>query len=235
MPKTDPQAVLTLEQIKACTRVARATGPLPFALFSWMYEFGARAAEPGLQLLKDIDLANRRARPTHLKAGATKSWHVLLSGCKEALPAWMDARPAFVIQHGQKPYLFPSRVPGRCYTCRGTGIRARLMTRPDGSRYDGDHVSCHHCGETGLRWGLSRFEVHAIISKILTTAGMPNNRTHPHVLRHSIISHLLDGGVPATTIRDRVGHRNLQTTLNYAQMTDTAGIAMEKALERTRG
>lgn len=56
MPATDHQAVLEVSDIQLVMDTARRTTPKAFALTAWMYEFGARGAEPGLQLLKDVDM-----------------------------------------------------------------------------------------------------------------------------------------------------------------------------------
>jgi site-specific recombinase XerD len=37
----------------------------------------------------------------------------------------------------------------------------------------------------------------------------------PHMLRHSFVTHLLEGGTPIHIVRDLAGHRNVATTLNY--------------------
>jgi integrase/recombinase XerD len=39
-------------------------------------------------------------------------------------------------------------------------------------------------------------------------------------LLHTHAAELLDGGVSLATIRKRLGHRNLQTTLRYAEQSD---------------
>lgn len=217
----DPEAVYTIPEIQRIIATARPRGPLAFALTAWTYEFGARTAEPGLQLLRDLDLPNNRARPVHLKSGAAKSWQFLLPYCEEALPLWIAARPAMIKTPEQAPYLFPSKMPGMCYPCHGTGQRAKLL-RDGNRRFDGEKVPCHHCGATGKRWGLDRREVFNIVAPILTAAGMPKGRRHPHTLRHSIITNMLNSGVEPKVIQTRVGHRALQTTLGYVQASESA-------------
>jgi site-specific recombinase XerD len=41
-----------------------------------------------------------------------------------------------------------------------------------------------------------------------------------HQLRHSHATELINGGVSLPTIRKRLGHKNLQTTLRYAEQAD---------------
>jgi integrase len=51
-------------------------------------------------------------------------------------------------------------------------------------------------------------------------ANLPEDRRHFHVLRHSIATHLLEQGQPLEIVRDWLGHRNIQATLVYAQITN---------------
>lgn len=234
MPKVQPKAVLEPSDIRAAMRVAIARGPEEAALIAWMYEFGARAAEPGLLLLKDVDLRSRRARPTHLKSGQAQDWHSLLPYCRKRLPLWLEERGPYIQVPQQQDYMFPSGTPGRCYTCKGSGQRPVLrLDKKTGKRKNAEHIPCHHCTATGKRWGLSRFEVHNMVGSILKESGAPHH--HPHVLRHSIITHLLEGGMTATVIQDRVGHRNLSTTLGYAHATKAAAAQLESALSDVYG
>lgn len=231
MPKVPPKAVLLPADIPEVMRAAKLCGPMAAALLAWLYEFGSRASEPGLQVVDDVDLRAGRARPRHLKDGAAADWLFLLPFCREALPAWMAVRQDFVVHPQQRDLLFPSRGAGKCYACHGTGERVRLMReKKTGRRFDGDGVPCHHCNATGERWGISRAEVHAIVREVLLAAKVPEPLCYPHVLRHSIISHLLNGGMPATSVQERVGHRALASTLGYAKSIERTADEMKKAL-----
>jgi integrase/recombinase XerD len=46
-----------------------------------------------------------------------------------------------------------------------------------------------------------------------------------HQLRHSHATELINGGVSLPTIRKRLGHKNLQTTLRYAEQADETADA----------
>lgn len=229
MPRknVDPEAVYSIDEIKRIMRIARTKSPFAFALTAWCYEFGARTAEPGLQLLRDVDLANKAARPVHLKSGATKTWHFLLPFCQESLPLWLTVRKGWKLDKNQSKFLFPSHLEStRCYTCQGTGERAKLLRLEDGSRKKGRLVKCHHCGGTGKRWGLDRREVYNCLAPILRDAGMPKGRQHPHTLRHSIITHMHNAGVDIKVIQDRVGHMNIANTFRYVHATDAQRLAV---------
>jgi site-specific recombinase XerD len=55
-----------------------------------------------------------------------------------------------------------------------------------------------------------------------------------HQLRHTHATELVNGGVSLATIRKRLGHRNLQTTLRYAEQSDAAADAEVRAWRRRR-
>ena len=54
----------------------------------------------------------------------------------------------------------------------------------------------------------------------------------PHQLRHTHATELINGGVSLPTIRKRLGHKNLQTTLRYAEQSDKTGDAEIRAWRR---
>ncbi|MPY68369.1 tyrosine-type recombinase/integrase [Deinococcus sp. SDU3-2] len=56
-----------------------------------------------------------------------------------------------------------------------------------------------------------------------------------HQLRHSHATELVNGGVSLETIRKRLGHRHIQTTLRYAEVSDQTADAEMRAWRRKRG
>jgi integrase/recombinase XerD len=55
-----------------------------------------------------------------------------------------------------------------------------------------------------------------------------------HQLRHAHATELVNDGVSLATIRKRLGHKNLQTTLRYAEQADVAADAELRAWRRGR-
>ena len=46
-----------------------------------------------------------------------------------------------------------------------------------------------------------------------------NKKVHPHTLRHSYATHLLEDGVDIRIISEYLGHKSLETTLIYTHLT----------------
>jgi len=58
-----------------------------------------------------------------------------------------------------------------------------------------------------------------LIKKYCEEADIPKEKAHFHSLRHSIAVHLLDAGADIMFVRTLLGHRNIQNTMIYAQIT----------------
>ena len=56
-----------------------------------------------------------------------------------------------------------------------------------------------------------------------------------HQLRHTHATELVNAGVSLATIRKRLGHKNLQTTLRYAELSDATADAELRAWRRHSG
>jgi site-specific recombinase XerD len=102
-------------------------------------------------------------------------------------------------------------------------LRAWLRKRPaDGSDY-------LFTSQKGGR--LCRTQFFRNFQTVAESAGLPVEKRHPHVLKHSLASHLVAGNANLALIRQALGHRSISSTLLYIGTTDSqASEALQKAL-----
>jgi integrase/recombinase XerD len=67
---------------------------------------------------------------------------------------------------------------------------------------------------------LTRAGAFLILRKLADKAGLEPGRVHPHLLRHSFATHLLEGGADLRSVQEMLGHADLATTELYTHVTD---------------
>ena len=67
---------------------------------------------------------------------------------------------------------------------------------------------------------LTRAGAFLILRRLAARAGLEPERVHPHLLRHSFATHLLEGGADLRSVQEMLGHANLATTELYTHVTD---------------
>jgi type 1 fimbriae regulatory protein FimB len=78
---------------------------------------------------------------------------------------------------------------------------------------------------------LDRSQFFRIFQAVAVAAGLPAEKTHPHVLKHSLASHLVAGNVNLALIKQAMGHRSISSTMQYIGTTDgQAADAVQAAL-----
>ena len=109
-----------------------------------------------------------------------------------------------VIGKGSKARMVPF------YSAVGDDIKAYLDIRPDPS----NPVLIEN--ERGKP--ISSRAIQYMLDDAAIKAGI-NMNVHPHMLRHSFATHLLDNGADLRTVQELLGHKNLSTTQIYTHVT----------------
>ncbi|MCK4765968.1 MAG: tyrosine-type recombinase/integrase [Candidatus Aminicenantes bacterium] len=73
--------------------------------------------------------------------------------------------------------------------------------------------------------------VQRLVKQVLKKAGI-NKQAYPHSLRHSYATHLLESGVSIKLIQLLLGHKSIQTTNRYTQITQISLTALGNALNK---
>ncbi len=67
---------------------------------------------------------------------------------------------------------------------------------------------------------LTRAGAFLVVRKLAARAGLDPERVHPHLLRHSFATHLLEGGADLRSVQEMLGHADLGTTEIYTHVSD---------------
>jgi site-specific recombinase XerD len=79
---------------------------------------------------------------------------------------------------------------------------------------------------------LDRSAWNRVFKSIAEQAGLPAEKTHCHVLKHSLANHLVKGNVNLALIKQSLGHASIASTIEYLGVTDQdAAAATRKALQ----
>ena len=84
-----------------------------------------------------------------------------------------------------------------------------IIYRPKEYLFNGDRP--------GKRYSVR--SIQHLMQKALIKVGLENKNFTIHTIRHSFATHLIDNGTDLHTIKELLGHSNLQTTMKYMHLT----------------
>ena len=91
-------------------------------------------------------------------------------------------------------------------------LREWLRQRPD----DGSDFLFN--SQKGGR--LDRSQFFRLFRAIACEAGLPAEKRHPHVLKHSLASHLVSANVNLALVKQQLGHKSIGSTIRYIATSD---------------
>jgi integrase/recombinase XerD len=238
-----PVANITTEQLEQYLAELRAAGLSPATIarrvaavrsfFRHQALLGARTDNPAAEL----DLPRRRRTlPRTLSPAEAER---LVEAANGATPRALRDRALVELLYGsglrvsEAVGLHKSSVDldARLVRCTGKGSKERVV--PLGRqatealrRYlarGRPYLDSRHRPELFLNakgGGLTRAGVFLILRQLAGKAGLEAERVHPHLLRHSFATHLLEGGADLRSVQEMLGHADLATTELYTHVSD---------------
>jgi site-specific recombinase XerD len=238
-----PPATASAEQVEAWLAGLRARGQAPSSVarraaaarsfYRHLVALGQRADNPAAE----IDLPRRRRRlPRSLSLGEVER---LIDAANGTTPRSFRDRALVELLYGAG--LRVSEAVGlerggvdleaRTVRCVGKGDKERVV--PLGSqavealrRYlarGRPYLDRRHRPELFLNaqgGPLTRGGAFLILRRLAAEAGLDAERIHPHLLRHSFATHLLEGGADLRSVQEMLGHADLGTTELYTHVSD---------------
>ena len=71
-------------------------------------------------------------------------------------------------------------------------------------------------------------QVFRLFNSYAKKARLPEDKRHPHVLRHSIAVHMAEDGVPVEYVKEHLRHRKIDNTMIYFQITNKRRHQMQQ-------
>jgi len=67
---------------------------------------------------------------------------------------------------------------------------------------------------------LSRSQFYRAFRQLCERADIPEDKRHPHIVKHTVASLMAQAGMPVQVIQHRLGHKNISSTMVYVQMSN---------------
>jgi site-specific recombinase XerD len=238
-----PPATASAEQVEAWLADLRARGQAPSSVvrraaaarsfYRHLVALGQRADNPAAE----VDLPRRRRRlPRSLSLGEIER---LIDAANGTTPRSLRDRALVELLYGaglrvsEAVGLERGGVDLEAHTvrCVGKGDKERVV--PLGTRAvealrrylarGRPYLDRRHLPELFLNaqgGPLTRGGAFLILRRLAAEAGLDAERIHPHLLRHSFATHLLEGGADLRSVQEMLGHADLGTTELYTHVSD---------------
>lgn len=177
------------------------------------------------RLTVNIPLAKERARlPEYLTQEEVKRLFDAISNSKHKLMVTLlyatGMRVSELVNLKVKHFHFESKYG---WVRNGKGGKDRMFIIPERLRGELQRWIQQHnlTSESWLFKGYSSHMTTSSVREILKSARKRARITkhiHPHMLRHSFATHLIENGYAVTDVQPLLGHKNLETTLIYTHL-----------------
>ncbi len=203
--------VMTLEDIT--NLIAAADGAKPGdlrdrALLEAMYASGIRVSEAAGLGVHDVDLDAM----TMIVRGKGNKQRLVVMGepARAAITRYLREGRGALIGKARRT----RAEDGRLKMEDGTAVDG---ARPSSIVHPPPSNQALFINRNGTR--LSQRRIQLIVRKYALAAGI-DARVHPHLLRHTFATHLLDGGAELRVVQELMGHSNPNTTQIYLHVTE---------------
>ena len=203
--------VFALPFALAAVALAWRDHPVPVLTLIWILVamIAARTAAMGFNRLADrkFDALNPRTAGWELPQGRVR---VSEAVGLEKTAIDLDDRVVLVTGKGGKERIVPLGRPAAEAVRRYLALGRPHLDR----RYRPDLFLNARGG------ALTRAGAFLILRRLAEKAGLEPGRVHPHLLRHSFATHLLEGGADLRSVQEMLGHADLGTTERYMHVSD---------------
>jgi site-specific recombinase XerD len=203
--------IMTLEDITNLIAAADGAKPADLrdrAVLEAMYASGVRVSEAAGLDVRDVDLDAL----TMLVRGKGNKQRLVVMG--------EPARAAIerYLRHGRGELIGKARrVTAEDGRWKMEGGRSARVAAPSSTVHRPSSNTALFINRNGTR--LSQRRIQLIVRKYALAAGI-DARVHPHLLRHTFATHLLDGGAELRVVQELLGHSNPNTTQIYLHVTE---------------